>query len=186
MFRRARRYRGRAAALRGPPFFGVRAQPVAKIMFGKDSRQARIDTLIGRTAALQGDLQFAGGLHLDGRITGSVTARPGTDSSLSISETGAVEGAVTVPNVMLNGSVKGDIYAPERLVLGATARVHGNVYYGVIEMTLGAEIMGKLTQVVPEAGKLAAPDLTPPPPAAVSAVVAATAIVARAGAAKRG
>ena len=154
-------------------------------MFGKDSRQARIDTLIGRESSLQGDLQFVGGLHLDGRITGNVTAQPGTSSSLSISETGAIEGAVTVPNVMLNGSVKGDLYAPERLVLGSTARIHGNVYYGVIEMTLGAEIMGKLTQVLPEAGKVAVTDPKPPAPSAVPAAVVATA-VARAGAAKRG
>jgi cytoskeletal protein CcmA (bactofilin family) len=48
---------------------------------------------------------------------------------------------------MLNGSVRGDIVARERVVLGATARVQGNVYYGIIEMTLGAQIMGKLTRL---------------------------------------
>ena len=55
-----------------------------------------------------------------------------------------------VPNVRLEGTVKGDIHAPGRVILGATARVEGSVYYGVIEMTLGAQIMGKLTQVAPE------------------------------------
>jgi len=54
---------------------------------------------------------------------------------------------VEAENVMLNGTVKGDIVARDRVVLGATARVQGNVYYGVIEMTLGAQIMGKLTSV---------------------------------------
>ena len=34
--------------------------------------------------------------------------------------------------------------ARDRVVLGATAKVQGNVHYGVIEMTLGAEIKGKL------------------------------------------
>ena len=52
-----------------------------------------------------------------------------------------------MPNVVLNGTVKGDIVARERVVLGATARVQGNVYYGVIEMTLGAQIMGKLIRL---------------------------------------
>jgi cytoskeletal protein CcmA (bactofilin family) len=52
---------------------------------------------------------------------------------------------------MLNGTVRGDILARERVVLGATARVQGNVYYGVIEMTLGAQIMGKLTRVLDKA-----------------------------------
>ena len=42
--------------------------------------------------------------------------------------------------MVLNGTVRGDIRARERVVLGATARVQGNVHYGVIEMTLGAQI----------------------------------------------
>jgi cytoskeletal protein CcmA (bactofilin family) len=66
---------------------------------------------------------------------------------LSISETGSIEGNVEAENVMLSGTVRGDILARERVVLGATARVQGNVHYGVIEMTLGAQIMGKLTRL---------------------------------------
>ena len=125
-------------------------------MFNREPRQPRIDTLIGRSTRLQGDLVFSGGLHLDGRIVGNVTAEPGTSSSLSVSETAAIEGAVDVPIVVLHGSVTGDIYARDRLVLGASARVQGNVCYGVIEMTLGAEITGKLAQV-PEGTGQASP-----------------------------
>ena len=106
-----------------------------------------IDTLIGRTAHLHGDLDFSGGLHLDGRISGDVRADPSSDSTLSVSEHGCVEGAVSAVNVILDGRVNGPIHASGRVVLGATARVYGDIYYGVIEMTLGAEIMGKLVPV---------------------------------------
>ena len=116
-------------------------------MFNRDTKQARIDTLIGKASRVHGDLEFAGGLHLDGSIAGNVRADPSEGSSLSISETGSIEGNVEAGNVMLNGTVRGDILARERVVLGATAKVQGNVYYGVIEMTLGAQIMGKLTRV---------------------------------------
>jgi cytoskeletal protein CcmA (bactofilin family) len=116
-------------------------------MFSRDSKPARIDTLIGRASRVHGDLEFAGGLHLDGSIAGNVRAEPGEDSSLSISETGSIEGNVEASNVMLNGTVKGDILARGRVIMGATAKVQGNVYYGVIEMTLGAQIMGKLTRI---------------------------------------
>ena len=116
-------------------------------MFSRDTKQARIDTLIGKASRVHGDLEFAGGLHLDGSVAGNVRADPVRGSSLSVSETGSIEGNVEAENVMLNGTVKGDILARERLVIGATARVQGNVYYGVIEMTLGAQIMGKLTRV---------------------------------------
>ncbi len=124
-------------------------------MFSKDSKPSRIDTLIGKAARLHGDLEFAGGLHLDGGIAGNVRSQPETPSSLSVSESGSIEGNVDVPSVMLNGRVRGDIHARERLVLGATAQVEGNVFYGVIEMTLGAQIMGKLTQVPATAAETA-------------------------------
>ncbi len=44
-------------------------------------------------------------------------------------------------------AVRGDIVARGRVVLGASARVEGNFYYGVIEMTLGAQITGKLVRL---------------------------------------
>lgn len=114
-------------------------------MFRRNDKElARIDTLIGRSAQVQGDIDFAGGLHLDGRVAGNVRADAASGSTLSVSEHGVIEGSVDVPNVMLNGAVKGDIRARDKLVLGAKARVLGNVQYGVIEMALGAEILGKL------------------------------------------
>ncbi len=114
-------------------------------MFGRDSKaNGRIDTLVGRSAKVQGDVEFTGGLHLDGRVAGNVRADNDPTATLSVSETGSIEGSVEVPNVMLNGAVRGDITASARVVLGPTAKVHGNVHYGVIEMTLGAEIKGKL------------------------------------------
>ncbi len=114
-------------------------------MFGRDSKPTtKIDTLIGRSARVQGDVEFSGGLHLDGHVFGNVRADGDSGSTLSVSEHGAIEGAVEVPNVMLNGTVKGDILARQRVVLGSQAKVQGNVHYGIIEMSLGAEIQGKL------------------------------------------
>jgi len=125
-------------------------------MFSRDNKQPRIDTLIGKASRVHGDMEFAGGLHLDGSIAGNLRAVPIEGSSLSISETGSIEGNVEAGNVMLNGTVRGDIVARGRVVLGATAQVQGNVYYGVIEMTLGAQIMGKLTRITEAAPEGAA------------------------------
>ena len=119
-------------------------------MFTRDPRQTRIDTLIGKAARVQGDLDFTGGLHLDGHIIGAVRSDQSRESTVSVSETGYIEGPVQVPNVVLNGTIRGDIHAIERVVLGATARVEGNLYYGIIEMTLGAQIIGKLVRLEPE------------------------------------
>lgn len=124
-------------------------------MFTRDP-QTRIDTLIGKAARVHGDVEFEGGLHLDGRVVGGVRSGEAPGASLSVSETGSIEGEVQVPTVVLNGTIVGDIHARDRIVLGATARVEGNVHYGIIEMTLGAQIKGKLVRLVPPAGPASA------------------------------
>ena len=114
-------------------------------MFGRRKQTStRIDTLLGKTANVNGDLDFSGGLHLDGRINGNVRATAPDGGALSVSESGVIEGRVEVTNIVMNGTVNGDMCARDRLVLGGKARVNGNVYYGVIEMAPGAVITGKL------------------------------------------
>jgi cytoskeletal protein CcmA (bactofilin family) len=110
----------------------------------KRSRKPRIDTLIGAQTRINGDVEFAGGFHLDGYINGNISSAVGDGAVLSVSEQGCIDGSVVVPNVILNGMVKGDIDASERLELGSQARVLGNVRYTVIETTVGAQIKGKL------------------------------------------
>jgi cytoskeletal protein CcmA (bactofilin family) len=121
-------------------------------MFKSKSKPQRIDTLIGAGTRIIGDVHFSGGFHVDGHIKGNIDAPPESGATLSVSDAGVVEGSVAVPNVILNGTVKGDILAHDRVELGATARVTGNVYYGLIEMEMGAEINGKLIHEPRKAG----------------------------------
>ena len=114
-------------------------------MFGrKQKRHSVVDTLVGSNSQVNGDLIFSGGCHVDGTVKGNVSADSNSLSALSISEDGTVEGGVIVPYVVLNGIVRGDVVASQRVELGPTARVIGNVYYNLIEMAIGAEINGKL------------------------------------------
>jgi cytoskeletal protein CcmA (bactofilin family) len=124
-------------------------------MFGRRKQASRIDTLVGKSARLVGDIEFSGGLHLDGRVVGNIRGASDGKSQLSVSEHGTVEGCVEAAAVVLNGTVNGDIFARERVVLGAQARVNGNVSYGVIEMAPGATITGKLMPIA--SGKSGAP-----------------------------
>lgn len=111
-----------------------------------------IATLIGVGTVITGDVVFKGGLHIDGRVSGNVMAEASAAASLSLSDSGVIEGAVEVPNLVLNGTVHGDITTHERVELGATAKVFGNLSYGLIEMAIGAQINGKLIPLRPQAG----------------------------------
>jgi cytoskeletal protein CcmA (bactofilin family) len=110
----------------------------------KPSKKAEIDTLIGAKTRINGDVEFVGGLHLDGYINGNVKSAAGSGATLSVSEMGCIEGSVLVTNIVLNGIVKGDIEAGDRVEMGPKARVLGSVHYTTIETAVGAQINGKL------------------------------------------
>lgn len=103
-----------------------------------------VDTLIGRQTEVLGDVHFSGGLHVDGKIKGKVIANSDKAASLSVSESGCIEGDVRVPNIVLNGAVSGDVHASEKITLAAKARVTGNVFYKIIEMEGGATVNGNM------------------------------------------
>ncbi|MGD8484131.1 MAG: polymer-forming cytoskeletal protein [Thioalkalispiraceae bacterium] len=116
-------------------------------MWGKNKKPkqtAQIDSLIGQNTEIRGDVVFSGGLHVDGSVKGSVIADKGEDSLLTLSERGTIEGEVQVPNVVVNGTVIGDVHASGHVELASEARIHGNVYYALIEMAMGAEVNGNL------------------------------------------
>lgn len=110
----------------------------------KPRQTAQIDSLIGQNTEIRGDVVFKGGLHVDGVVKGNVLAEEGTESVLTLSERGTIEGEVKVPNVVINGTVIGDVHALTHIELAAEARIHGNVYYSLIEMAMGAEVNGNL------------------------------------------
>jgi cytoskeletal protein CcmA (bactofilin family) len=110
----------------------------------KQNKALKIDTLIGAGTRINGDVEFSGGLHLDGYINGNVSGEANTEAILSVSGQGGIEGSVSVSSIILNGIVKGDIDATLRVELGEKARVLGNVRYSAIETAVGAQINGKL------------------------------------------
>ncbi|ROU04526.1 bactofilin family protein [Lysobacter enzymogenes] len=125
-------------------------------------REGQVDTMIGSHVVIRGDLQFSGGLYIEGRIIGKLIAVDGQPASLTLAENGSIEGEVRAPVVVINGSLQGDVYASERIELAAKARVEGNVHYKVVEMTAGSQLTGRLIHADAAAA-------LPPPEAAITA-----------------
>ncbi|MEJ2142931.1 MAG: polymer-forming cytoskeletal protein [Gammaproteobacteria bacterium] len=122
-------------------------------MWGKNKKPkstTQIDSLIGQNTEIKGDVIFSGGLHVDGTVKGSVIAKDGENSLLTLSERGTIEGEVRVPNVVVNGTVIGDVHTSGHVELASDARIHGNVYYALIEMAMGAEVNGNLVHKADE------------------------------------
>jgi cytoskeletal protein CcmA (bactofilin family) len=106
-----------------------------------------IDTLIGVSTDLKGDVSFSGGLRIDGKVKGNITARADDNSTLVLSEHAVVTGDVSVPHMVINGKIKGNVRSAERLELQPKAEISGDVAYKVLEIAAGAQVNGALTRV---------------------------------------
>jgi cytoskeletal protein CcmA (bactofilin family) len=116
------------------------------MMFSKkhSKPQTQIDSLIGVGTSVDGDLNFSGGLRIDGQINGNVVAAQGKPSTLVLSEHAQVNGEVNVTHLVINGSISGSVYASEYMELQSKAKINGDVHYTTLEIQLGAIVEGRL------------------------------------------
>lgn len=111
-----------------------------------------IDTLVGVTTEMKGDISFSGGLRIDGKVKGNITARSDDNSTLVLSENAMVTGDVSVPHMIVNGKIKGNVRSAERLELQPKAEINGDITYKVLEIAAGAQLNGTMTRVNEKAG----------------------------------
>jgi cytoskeletal protein CcmA (bactofilin family) len=112
----------------------------------KDINTTNVATIIGEGTVITGDVAFSGGLHIDGKVEGNVTASSSSDATLTLSQEGVIHGNVEVPTVVIDGEIRGDVNVSERVQLAANSRITGNVIYNLIEMAVGAEVNGQLVR----------------------------------------
>jgi cytoskeletal protein CcmA (bactofilin family) len=112
-------------------------------MFNK-KKQPAIRSLIADGNHIEGNIQFTDGLRVDGSIVGNVRSSEEQNSILVISETASVTGEIHADHVIINGTVKGPVYARLMLELQPRARIDGDVHYTALEMHQGAIIAGQL------------------------------------------
>ena len=117
-------------------------------MFGKKS-QPPIKSLIAQGTRIEGNMKFTEGLRVDGEVYGDIQAvGEEAGSLLVISEASIVQGAIQADHVIINGTVRGPVYARELLELQPKARIEGDVSYVSLEMHQGATISGQMKPLV--------------------------------------
>jgi cytoskeletal protein CcmA (bactofilin family) len=115
-------------------------------------------SVIGEGTEVIGDVRFVGGLHIDGRVVGDVIAAQPDGCALTLGASGAVEGNLDVPQVVLDGPVSGDVRAHLSAELARGARIGGVLYYGSLAIDEGAEVKGGLVPIDETQGDRAGPD----------------------------
>lgn len=96
-------------------------------MFSKKQESSRpqyekFDTLIGRTTIVEGVIKTEEPLRIDGKVQGEVISK----ADLIIAEKSYITGDVSCQNVMLAGTVQGNITAKGQLHITSSGKLHGD------------------------------------------------------------
>jgi cytoskeletal protein CcmA (bactofilin family) len=122
-------------------------------------KMAPLSTLVADGVEIDGDLLFAGGMRIDGRVKGDVTGKKpegAGPSLLVLSAQGRIEGTIRCGDAVINGTVIGDLDVEHRLELQSDARIVGTIRYRQLQMDVGASVEGHLLKVEAAAGNVVA------------------------------
>jgi cytoskeletal protein CcmA (bactofilin family) len=97
--------------------------------------------LIAAGTVLEGKVRTPGSIRVDGKIVGDVSAT----QSISIGNTGDIDGNLSAKNVTIGGKINGTIVAQEKLVFETKAVVRGDIRAAKLVIDEGALFDGKCT-----------------------------------------
>src|SRR5437667_2981398 len=105
----------------------------------KSQAQGEITTLLGRGAAFEGKLTFDGTVRIDGRFKGEVFS----DDVLVIGEGAHVEAEIDIGEVIVQGTVVGNIKAKRSIEIHAPGRVKGDLHSPSLQIDKGVIFEGR-------------------------------------------
>lgn len=102
---------------------------------------------IGKSVRIKGELSGSEDIYLDGEVEGSIQL---SGNSITVGPNGRVRADVSARNVIVSGSLDGNIQASERTEFRKSATVSGDVQTRRIAIEDGAYFKGKL-EILPDA-----------------------------------
>jgi cytoskeletal protein CcmA (bactofilin family) len=89
----------------------------------REIEESKITGFFDKDTEIQGDLQFKGTFRVDGRFKGIINSQ----SVLIIGDSGKVEADIKIGQIIINGEIKGNIQASERVEINSSGRVFGTI-----------------------------------------------------------
>jgi cytoskeletal protein CcmA (bactofilin family) len=118
-----------------------------------------ITTLLGRGATFEGKLTFEGTVRIDGRFKGEVFS----EDTLVIGEGAIVEAQIDIGEVIIQGTVVGNIVAKRSIEIHAPGRVKGDLHTPQLQIDKGVVFEGRSFMEAATSQRPSAPAAAPKP-----------------------
>ncbi|TGL63890.1 polymer-forming cytoskeletal protein [Leptospira ognonensis] len=100
-----------------------------------------INSVIGPGSIFEGKFYIAGSLRIDGKFEGDIK----TEDALVIGETGKVKTNISAKEVIISGTLIGNIKAENEVKLEGTGRMLGDITAPYLELQKGVVAKGNIT-----------------------------------------
>ena len=110
----------------------------------------RIESMIGPSLVVKGEIQSSGTLRIDGVVEGSITSK----GTVVIANNGVVKADIKADKVVIGGTINGNINARQKVEILPTGKLHGDVEtvsFGLV-VNEGAIFEGSCKMTSPEGG----------------------------------
>jgi len=118
----------------------------------RDIKEGTLSGFVGGGTDVTGEANFKAMMRVDGHLSGRVSSTSGT---LIVGSNGKVDANIEVAVAVIHGTINGDIIANQRLELGRSAKVNGNIQTPSLVIEQGAVFEGscKMVQMTAAAEK---------------------------------
>jgi cytoskeletal protein CcmA (bactofilin family) len=110
----------------------------AKPETGGGATRDAIENVLGSSCTLHGDLSADGAFRIDGTIEGSLESR----AAVVVGESGVIRGGVRGTDVVVAGTVIGDVICSGHLEILAKGRIEGDISARSVRIETGGVFRG--------------------------------------------
>lgn len=123
-----------------------------------EQQAAAEPSFVAHDLVIKGDISTSGDLHINGTVTGHITAQV-----CVIEFNGKIDGEIHASAIFVHGTVNGPLYASHIHVFPG-GRVRGDINYDTITIDNGADVLGHFKHNVPTPVHQRQPTPTTPSP----------------------
>jgi len=114
-------------------------------------------TLIDVATTMEGRMNFANSVRIDGKVIGDLLVDPGAAGIIAVGPNAEVRGNIDAHRVLVAGKVHGNIHAAESVHLMSSAQVSGDISYASLSIECGARVNGLLVDLAKDEATRNAP-----------------------------
>tara|TARA_Y100000994_G_scaffold121434_1_gene99823 strand:- start:2511 stop:2897 length:387 start_codon:yes stop_codon:yes gene_type:complete len=112
-------------------------------MFQSNNKQNALGTILAHEIDIQGDINVSGNIIIYGKVTGNIIS----NGTVNTAKGSVITGNIEAQSIFISGEVRGDVNVEQKIVLGESCQLKGDIRASIITIEEGANFDGMCNMV---------------------------------------